>query len=188
MAVLVDEARWEWRGTVWAHLVSDESYEELHELARVIGKRRLSFQGDHYDVDVVDRKRAIEAGAAAVDSRQLVRRLVASGLRRGNAKPSWEPLASSPPGSAPREIIDRLTALDSEGAIRLAEAIAHIEEIATIGEIGAWGDKSRLVVLIDIGAGVPTPEPGPWTELADEVVIGGARVNGDRSLELFVAR
>ena len=188
MAVLVDEARWEWRGSLWAHMVSDESYEELHELARVIGKRRLGFQGDHYDVDVADRERAIEAGAAEVDSRQLVRRLVAAGLRRGNAKPSWERLGGSPPGSSPGEIVAGLRIVDTDGARRLVEVIGHIEEIATIGDVGTWADESRIVVLIDIGAGVPMPEPGRWTRLVDEVVIGGARREGDRSLELFVAR
>ena len=82
MAVLVDEARWEWRGTVWAHLVSDESYEELHELARVIGKRRLGFQGDHYDVPERYWQTCVDLGAQPTDSRVLVRRLREAGLRR----------------------------------------------------------------------------------------------------------
>ncbi|MFQ5558579.1 MAG: DUF4031 domain-containing protein, partial [Acidimicrobiales bacterium] len=43
MTVLVDEARWLWRGRCWAHLVSDTSHDELHELARLIGKRRIGF-------------------------------------------------------------------------------------------------------------------------------------------------
>ena len=47
MTVLVDAAVWEWRGARWAHLVSDESYDELHEFAQLLGKRRLGFQGDH---------------------------------------------------------------------------------------------------------------------------------------------
>ena len=59
MTVLVDEARWRWRGRLWAHLVSDRSLEELHAFAEGIGLRRVAFQGDHYDVDVEHRERAV---------------------------------------------------------------------------------------------------------------------------------
>ncbi|NDH75560.1 MAG: DUF4031 domain-containing protein [Actinobacteria bacterium] len=59
MTVLVDAAVWKWQGARWAHLVSDESFDELHEFAQRIGKRRLGFQGDHYDVEEVDRHRAM---------------------------------------------------------------------------------------------------------------------------------
>jgi hypothetical protein len=81
MAVLVDEARWKWRGRLWAHLVSDVSYDELHGFAAALGIPRRAFQGDHYDVPSEARDEAIARGAEAVDSRQLVRRLRASGLR-----------------------------------------------------------------------------------------------------------
>lgn len=87
MTILVDEARWPWRGRRWAHLVSDESYEELHRFAASIGKRRAAFQSDHYDVDEAERELALAAGAVAVDSRELVARLRAAGLRRRNARP-----------------------------------------------------------------------------------------------------
>jgi len=80
--ILVDRAVWPWRGRRWAHLVSDDAYDELHRFAQAIGKRRLSFQGDHYDVDETTRAVALEAGAVEVDSRELVRRIRAAGLRR----------------------------------------------------------------------------------------------------------
>lgn len=86
MTILVDEARWPWRGRRWAHLVSDESYEELHRFAASIGKRRAAFQGDHYDVDEAERECALAAGAVAVNSRELVARLRAAGLRQRNAR------------------------------------------------------------------------------------------------------
>ena len=82
MTILVDEARWPWRGRRWAHLVSDHSYDELHGFAARIGKRRAAFQGDHYDVDEAERELALAAGAVAVDSRELVSRLRAAGLRQ----------------------------------------------------------------------------------------------------------
>lgn len=80
--ILVDEARWPWRGRYWAHLVSDVSYDELHEFAGSLGIPRHGFQGDHYDVPTEVREAAIGAGAVAVDSRELVTRLRAGGLRK----------------------------------------------------------------------------------------------------------
>jgi len=82
VTVLVDQAVWPWRGRRWAHLVSDESYEELHAFAERLGIPRRAFQGDHYDVPADAREQAIALGAEAVDARVLVRRLNASGLRR----------------------------------------------------------------------------------------------------------
>lgn len=88
MAILVDPAIWPWRGYVWAHLVSDESYDELHDFAARLGIPRRAFQGDHYDVPSHLRDEAIALGAKAVDSRELVRRLRAAGLRRRRPRPS----------------------------------------------------------------------------------------------------
>lgn len=81
MAILVDQARWPWRGTTWCHLVTDSHLEELHEFAGRLGCRRVGFQGDHYDIDIDLRDLAIERGAIPCDSRELVRRLKAAGLR-----------------------------------------------------------------------------------------------------------
>ncbi|WP_436794292.1 DUF4031 domain-containing protein [Actinospongicola halichondriae] len=80
--ILVDPAVWPWRGHKWAHLVSDESYDELHDFAARLGIPRRAFQGDHYDVPAHLRLEAIELGATPVDSRYLVRRLREAGLRR----------------------------------------------------------------------------------------------------------
>ena len=52
MAVLIDPARWPAYGTVFSHLVSDESLEELHAFARATGIAPNAFDGDHYDVPV----------------------------------------------------------------------------------------------------------------------------------------
>lgn len=81
MTVLVDPAVWPWRGRKWAHLVSDESYEELHAFGERLGLERRWFQGDHYDIPTDYRERAIELGATPVTSRELIRRLIDSGLR-----------------------------------------------------------------------------------------------------------
>jgi Protein of unknown function (DUF4031) len=80
--ILVDQAIWPWRGMRWAHLVSDESYDELHAFAERLGIPRRAFQGDHYDVPAHIRDQAIVLGAEAVDARVLVRRLREAGLRK----------------------------------------------------------------------------------------------------------
>ena len=80
--ILVDEARWPWRGRRWAHLVSDVSYGELHRFAERLGIPRAAFQGDHYDVPTELRERALRLGAVAVPSRELLSRLRAAGLRQ----------------------------------------------------------------------------------------------------------
>jgi hypothetical protein len=103
VTVLVDEARWAWRGQRWAHLCSDHSVPELHAFAEAIGVRRVSFQGDHYDVDATKRAEALAAGAVAVGSRELVRRVRSAGLlgRAVRAQYRWQPLAVVEPGDRP---------------------------------------------------------------------------------------
>ena len=93
MAVLVDQAIWNWRGRRWAHLVSDVSYDELHAFAERLEIPRRAFQGDHYDVPEDYRAEAIRLGALEVDARVLVRRLRAAGLRRARSTPApaWSP-------------------------------------------------------------------------------------------------
>ena len=81
MALLVDDLRWEHRGRRWCHLVSDVSLDELHAFAESLGIPRRGFHGDHYDLPDDYRAAALASGAQAVDSRDLVRRLRAAGLR-----------------------------------------------------------------------------------------------------------
>ncbi|MEM9711766.1 MAG: DUF4031 domain-containing protein [Actinomycetota bacterium] len=98
MAILVDPAVWPWRDQRWAHLVSDDSLDELHDFAERLGVRRFSFQGDHYDVPAHVRTRAIGLGAEPVDSRSLLRRLKAGGLRLGPSQrlPKWSIVHDGP--------------------------------------------------------------------------------------------
>jgi len=81
VAVLIDEPLWWFRGRRWCHLVSDSSLDELHDFAAGLGIPRRAFQGDHYDIPEELRPDAVVFGAAEVESRELVRRLRAAGLR-----------------------------------------------------------------------------------------------------------
>ena len=81
MTILIDNALWWHRERRWCHLVSDESYDELHDFAAENGVPRRGFQGDHYDIPDEYRAGLIGAGAIEVESRELLHRLKAAGLR-----------------------------------------------------------------------------------------------------------
>jgi hypothetical protein len=67
---------------MWSHLVSDVSYDELHDFARRLGAPARAFERDHYDIPSHRYEDAVAAGAVEVRSREVVRLLLASGLRR----------------------------------------------------------------------------------------------------------
>lgn len=81
MVVYVDPPLWPAHGTVFSHLVSDESLEELHAFAHANGVPERAFDGDHYDVPKRRYAELVAAGAVPVEARVLVRKLIASGLR-----------------------------------------------------------------------------------------------------------
>ena len=81
MAVLVDSPIWPAHGRLWAHLVSDTSLDELHEFADGLGIPRRGFDLDHYDIPEEFVERAISAGAEFLPARELLKRLIDSGLR-----------------------------------------------------------------------------------------------------------
>ncbi len=81
MTVLLDPPLWPRHGRLWGHLVSDTSLAELHDLAARAGIPRRGFDRDHYDVPAEAYDDLVRHGAQLVDSRELVRRLRASGLR-----------------------------------------------------------------------------------------------------------
>ena len=72
-------------GRLWSHLASDESYDELHAFAASLGIPARGFDRDHYDVPAERYDSVVAAGATPVTSRELVRLLIESGLRRRKA-------------------------------------------------------------------------------------------------------
>lgn len=144
MAILVDPAVWPWRDQQWAHLVSDESLDELHEFAELLGVRRFSFQGDHYDVPAAVRERAITLGAEEVDSRVLLRRLKEAGLRLGptHRLPKWSILHDG----------DRVTVtsvLRSAAGARLQAAVAELDIEPHRMIVGDRPDLSGVLLTAD---------------------------------------
>lgn len=80
--ILIDPPNAAGHGRLWSHLASDESYAELHAFAATLGIAPRGFDRDHYDVPAEWYDDVVAAGATPVSSREIVRRLVASGLRR----------------------------------------------------------------------------------------------------------
>ena len=86
MTLYVDDPLWPGKGRasgrMWAHLISDVSFDELHAFAEVLGAPRRGFERDHYDIPADMVPVAIELGARPVRSREIAQRLRQAGLRR----------------------------------------------------------------------------------------------------------
>lgn len=82
MGLMIDPPAVPSRGRLWSHLASDTSYDELHAFARELGIPERGFDRDHYDVPSEFYDTVVGMGVEPVTSRELVARLVASGLRR----------------------------------------------------------------------------------------------------------
>ena len=82
MTIYIDPPDWPGHGRMWSHLVSDVSFEELHKFADELGVPRRAFERDHYDIPSHRYEDVVAAGAVEVSSREVVRLLTASGLRR----------------------------------------------------------------------------------------------------------
>lgn len=190
MAILVDQPRWPAHGTVWAHLVSDRSLEELHAFARANGLPSRSFDLDHYDVPAERLEQLVAAGARPVTGRELVARLHASGLRvRGvdrreekhrrrlaDLRRRWSELAArTPPGGAPSAA---WTELGAELLRRWDEPHRAYHDLEHLDDV-----LRHLDVLADDGAAVPpTVELAAWFHDAVYDLVPGS--DEERSAEL----
>ena len=63
-------------------MISDTSVAELKEFASELGLPDRGFQGDHFDVPDHMREIAIAAGAIEVSSREILKALYRSGIRK----------------------------------------------------------------------------------------------------------
>jgi hypothetical protein len=144
MSLLIDTPRWPWRGRLWAHMISDESLDELHEAARSLNLRYLTFGCDHYDVPDHVWDEACQR-AELVDSRDIVRSLRATGLRVHGGKPrkAWKRVEELP-GSLDLEVVH-----DWLGNARTRMTHAAVEVLVRPGEcvvLHLLGDERRPYV------------------------------------------
>ena len=156
MAVLIDPPLWPAHGTMFSHLVSDTSLDELHEL---VGRTPISpkaFDEDHYDVPRHLIDDAVAAGATRVTAHELTRRLAASGLRipakerpakiRPRLLRSWKTTVPGAPETG-QELLNRW---DSPGreyhtTVHLAEVLDNIHRL---GSASSEDSDSWLVLRL----------------------------------------
>ncbi|MGI5189569.1 DUF4031 domain-containing protein [Promicromonospora sp. CA-289599] len=86
MTVFIDPPAWPAHGTLFSHLVSDGSLQELRLFARAAGVPDRAFDLDHYDVPAERYDALVAAGAVPVEGGDLARRLATSGLRVSGAE------------------------------------------------------------------------------------------------------
>jgi len=170
--ILVDRPRWTWKGQLWGHMVSDVSLQELHAFALQIGKRRIGFQGDHYDLNEEEHQLAVERGATRVDSRELVRRLRDSGLRCRSSKPPWRVAYESRTSQTLSDLVlilsDKITSPDHHRRfsitlmsgnpqleVRSAVIVEHMTASAVVMELKERPclDATELDLLVENDAG-----------------------------------
>jgi hypothetical protein len=60
----------EFRRMKMSHMMADTD-DELHAMAQRIGLKREWFQGDHYDVSITVRQKAVAAGAVEITLREM---------------------------------------------------------------------------------------------------------------------
>jgi hypothetical protein len=155
MTVIVDPPETLGHGRLWAHVASDSSFEELHAFARRLGIPERGFDRDHYDVPAEWYQKLVDAGARPVSSRELVARLVASGLRRPKAHTLFPRrpgrLLLRPPRLTPGDVVAVVLPAGPVDPARLRAGVAVLR---------GWGLEVRL------------PEPGVashgWLAASDE--------------------
>lgn len=81
MTIYIDPPSWPAHGTVFSHLISDHSLEELHRIAGAAGISIRAFDQDHYDVPAHRFQDLTALGAVPVSGRELTRILLGCGLR-----------------------------------------------------------------------------------------------------------
>lgn len=75
MSVYVDNMRAPYRRMVMCHMIAD-SEQELHVMAQNIGVARKWYQGDHYDVCLEMRTKAVALGAVELTRMELGRKVI----------------------------------------------------------------------------------------------------------------
>jgi 8-oxo-dGTP pyrophosphatase MutT (NUDIX family) len=81
MTIWIDPPSWPAHGRLWSHVISDTSYDELHDFAGRAGIPARGYDGDHFDVPQESYAALVAAGARPTEGKALARLLRDSGLR-----------------------------------------------------------------------------------------------------------
>lgn len=161
MTLFIDPPAWPAHGTLFSHLVSDGSLQELRLFARAAGVHDRAFDLDHYDVPAERYDALVAAGAVPAEGGDLARRLATSGLRvsgaeRNRAKRTallarWDGLWADPglARAAGEDLVDRWREPHRayHTTLHLAVALDALDSIAAgakISERALWHAQLAL--------------------------------------------
>ncbi len=175
MAILVDPPAVPAYGTLWSHLVSDTSLEELHDFASRNGLPRRGFEGDHYDVPRQVYDALVAAGARPVSSREVVAALRRSGLRLQKRK-----------GDKP---VDRVKDLVLPGGtvtdVDLVSSPRPVPDDRALGVAVVLRDRDGLFAVVFSERRRQWGPPGGWVESGETVLAAAVReVREETGVEL----
>lgn len=180
--ILIDEPTWPAHGTVWGHVVSDQSLAELHSFARTVGLPARGFDHDHYDYPLARRDQLLAAGAVLVPSTTLMRRLVAAGLRvRPVQRTPSRALASERLTASWTVLLPQHEHLRDDLLARWSEEHRRYHDVrhlaSAVAALSALGCNDRLVHLAAwfhdaVYDGVPGRDEERSAELARESLDG----------------
>lgn len=160
MTIYIDPPAWPAHGTLFSHLISDASLDELHAAAERAGISARAFDRDHYDVPAHRHDELVAAGAVPVPGSQLVRILAHSGLRvrsierpekvRGRLALAWNRLLPAAPELG-EELLERWAEPHRHyhSPAHLAAVLAAVARLERAGELDAVpaGHAGRAVRL-----------------------------------------
>ena len=165
MTIWIDPPGWAAHGHLWSHLISDASLTELHEFAASAGLAPRGFEGDHYDVPDTRYAAVVAAGARPTGSKDLVRRLRASGLRMQKRRGD--------------------TGILRARAVRFADGTSADVDLIASSRLAAGGRVFAAMVFVrDAGGDFAVVHsvrrgqwgaPGGWREPAESVTANAVR-------------
>ncbi|WP_157598508.1 DUF4031 domain-containing protein [Phycicoccus sp. Root101] len=166
MTIWIDPPAWPAHGRLWSHLVSDASYDELHDFAVAQGIPRRGFEGDHYDVPEERYAALVAAGAQEVPGKEIVRILQRSGLRiqkrkhekviRSIPEASWLPpgsradiITSRQPEPPANTVVVRLALLRGPDLLVLERLTGGLDlPSAPVGSLDPRDALGRLLTVV----------------------------------------
>lgn len=198
MTVFIDPPAWPAHGTLFSHLVSDGSLQELRLFARAAGVPDRAFDLDHYDVPASRQDALVTAGAVPVEGGDLARRLAGSGLRvsggeRNRAKRAalltrWDGLWADPglARKAGEELVDRWREPHRvyHSTLHLAVALDALDSVAAEARVpdrALWRARLALWFHDAVHDGVAQQDEERSAELVAELLgpLAGTGVSAE---------
>ena len=196
MTLFIDPPAWPAHGTLFSHLVSDGSLQELRLFARAAGVPDRAFDLDHYDVPAERYDELVGAGAVAVEGGDLARRLAGSGLRVSGAERNrakrvalltrWDGLWADPglAHKAGEELVNRWREPHRvyHSTLHLAVALGALDSIAAetrVSERALWRARLALWFHDAVHDGVAREDEERSAELVAELLgpLAGSEVS-----------